>query len=187
MIVQVDVVDYREIDTSDGVIIAVQSNDGKYPYSGAEYNEFCRGRGILFERKLELDMRLHKGFQLDGGRNASVIDVTPSPHDTVTRLICAFMPSMQYVSGGGMRGGVGGLLGNGLAGASAANLRSVVLAYPSVSSATFIQETVRGIRDAIKTQRDEPSNTVEYLLIAVPYNTSLANWLHCELGCAPLQ
>ncbi len=185
MIVQVDVADYREIDTKDGVIMAVQSNDGMYPYNGAEYNDFCRDRDILQERKLAQDKRLYGGFQLDGGRNASVIDIAPSPLDTVTRLICAYMPSMQYVSGGGMRGGIGGLLSNGLAAASGAKLRSVVLAYPSVSSSTFMDATAEGIRDAIKVQCDEPSNTVEHLLIAVPYNTSLANWLHCELGCAP--
>lgn len=81
----------------------------------------------------------------------------------------------------------GALLQNGLVHANALGFRTVTFALPDLM---FVDRQLMvsgfgdevGLRDVIKLQAGDPGNTIESLRIVVEYNTTLAHWLHVELG-----
>lgn len=160
----------------DATIIQVQRVDVRAPYSGAHYETMCRLRGIEGLTKARLDQLVGRGIRENSMSSTAFLDIGPSNSDSVRQLICGHMPKYPGV-----------LLQNGLIHASALGLQRVVFALPDLRFidkehivAGFGPEI--GLRDVIKLQTDDPDNNIRHLSIVVEYNTTLAYWVHTELG-----
>ena len=176
MDVEVSLQEHFYDDPAEVTIVQVKRNDPHSPYDSPHYEDYCRLHGIRGAARASQDAFIARGMNDNSAFGTVLVDAGNDSAHRLRRIICGRVAKYP-----------GALLQNGLAHANALGFRTVTFALPDLM---FVDRQLMvsgfgdevGLRDVIKLQAGDPGNTIESLRIVVEYNTTLAHWLHVELG-----